>query len=277
VHPIQDIHFAAGILILAGAVTGVYLVRAFLRGRARHGRTDADGGSVFLHKAVMEMPYWLLGPLVRALADLRVTPNMVTMFSLVPTTLAAVAAAFGWFGLAGVLGTAGALCDLVDGLLARQLGVSSDAGEVVDAAVDRYSEVLLLAGFGIYYRTHWEMLLLIFAALGGSFMFSYTTAKAEALNVTVPRGAMRRAERAVYLLTGAVLTACTRFFFDGFPSMALRQLPIIVALALIAAATNVSAVQRFAAMARALRARGAAPPATPDDVIVAEPTPPGSL
>jgi phosphatidylglycerophosphate synthase len=274
---IQDIHITAGMFILAGVAIGVYLVRAFVRGRARHRRTDADGGSVFLHKSVMEMAYWLMGPFVRALAELRVTPNMVTVFSLVPTALAAVAAAFGWFGLACLLGTAGALCDIIDGLLARQLGVASDAGEVFDAAVDRYSEIFLLAGFGIYYRTHWEMLVLVFAALCGSFMFSYTTAKSEALNVAVPRGSMRRAERAVYLLTGAGLTAWTRFLFDGFPSMALRHLPIIVALALVAAATNVSAVQRFAAMARALRARGAAPPAATNDVIVAEPTPPGSL
>src|SRR5436190_2352370 len=265
-------------LITLVGVVGLYLWRTFRLGRARNLRSDAEGGSVFLHKSAMEMAYWMLGPLMSALAELGVTPNMVTLFSLVPTALAAVAAGFGWFGLACVLGTGGALCDLVDGLLARRLGVASDAGEVLDAAVDRYGELLLFMGFGIYYRTHWAMLVLVFAALGGSFMVSYTTAKAEAMGVPPPRGSMRRAERAVYLLTGAGLTSWSRFFFEGMPSHALRELPIIVAFALVAVVTNVSTVQRFAAIARALRARGAVPPptATTNDGIVAQPAPPGS-
>jgi CDP-diacylglycerol--glycerol-3-phosphate 3-phosphatidyltransferase len=274
---IKDIHFAAGMLVLAAGVTGLYLARTLLRGRARHGRTDADGGSVFLNKSTMEMAYWMLEPVVRALAELRVTPNMVTAFSLVPTALAAIAAAFGWFGLACILGAAGGFCDLIDGLLARRLGVASDAGEVLDAAVDRYAELFLLVGFGVYYRTHWAMLLLVFAARGGSFMFSYTTAKAEAMGVEPPRGSMRRAERAVYLLTGAGLTSWSRFLFDGLPSHALRELPIIVALALVAVVTNLSAVQRFTALARALRAREATPPVPTVAPIVAQPTPPGQL
>src|SRR5436190_1504705 len=108
-------------LITLVGVVGLYLWRTFRLGRARNLRSDADGGSVFLHKSAMEMAYWMLGPLMSALAELGVTPNMVTLFSLVPTALAAVAAGFGWFGLACVLGTGGALCDLVDGLVALLL------------------------------------------------------------------------------------------------------------------------------------------------------------
>src|SRR5262249_37665290 len=126
------------------------------------------------------------------------------------------------------------------------------AGEVLDAAVDRYVEFLLLAGIGVYYRTHWMVLALTLAALLGSLMISQTTAMAEAREVRLPRaGSMRRAERAIYLLAALGLTPVTRTLFAGQPSHALRELPILFALLLVALVTNVSSVQRFAIIARA--------------------------
>jgi phosphatidylglycerophosphate synthase len=241
-----------GLLVV---VMAIYLARTWLKGRARHARTDADGGSIFVHKAAMEMGYWLLRPVVGALAALHVTPNAVTMFSLVPALLAAVAAGFGQFGLACALGTMSALCDLVDGVLAREIGVASDAGEVLDAAVDRYGEFLLLAGIAVYYRTHWMMLALTLAALLGSLMISQTTAMAEAISVKLPRGAsMRRAERAIYLLAAMGLTPVTRALFADLPSHALREMPILFALLLVAVVTNIAAVKRVAIIASASRA-----------------------
>jgi len=240
------------------AVMTIYLARAWLFGRARHARTDADGGSVFVNKAAMEMGYWFLRPFVSALSALHVSPNAVTIFSLVPAVLAGVAAAFGKFGLACALGTLSTLCDIVDGVLARATGVASDAGEVLDAAVDRYGEFALLAGIAVYYRTHWMVLVLTLAALLGSLMISQTTALAEAAGITLPRaGSMRRAERAIYLLATLGLTPVTRTVFASFPSHALHELPILFALLLIALATNISSVQRFAIIANARRTRGA--------------------
>jgi phosphatidylglycerophosphate synthase len=252
---VKDVYFSYFMALLLGSVILAYVGRALLRGRARHARTDADGGSVFLNKASMELGYWLLRPVVELLYALRITPNMVTGFSLVPAFAAAVAVAFGWFGLGCVLATAGSLCDLVDGVLARKMGTASDAGEVVDAAVDRYVESFFLGGLIIYYRSHWEMLLLAVAAFFGSFMVSYTTAKAEAMDVPPPRGLMRRAERAIYLLIGSGLTGISKDIFADAPSHALRELPIIVAITMVAVVTNISSVQRLSAIARALRAR----------------------
>jgi phosphatidylglycerophosphate synthase len=271
---VRDIHFSVLMaVVIVGAIT-LYATRTFLHGRRRHARTEKDGGSVFLNKPAMEMGYWVLEPVIGFLANLGITPNMVTVASLVPALLAAIAAGVGWFGLACVLATIAALCDIVDGLLARRLGIASDAGEVVDAAADRYSEFFFLMGVGVYYRTHWMMLVLVFAALGGSFMFSYSTAKAEAMDVEPGRGSMRRAERAVYLLLAAGATPFTRILFADTPSHALRELPMVVAVALVAVVTNVSTVKRFAAMARTLRARPSAPPL--GEGIIAEPETPGS-
>jgi CDP-diacylglycerol--glycerol-3-phosphate 3-phosphatidyltransferase len=251
----QDVYFSIFMAVLLGGVVVTYLVRALVSGRARNARTDADGGSVFLNKAAMEMGYWLLDPVIGALQALRITPNAVTAFSLVPAFAAGVAVALGWFGLACVLATMGSLCDLVDGVLARRTGIASEAGEVFDAAVDRYVEAFFLGGLIVYYRPYWIVLLIALGALLGSVMVSYTTAKAEAMGVPPPRGAMRRAERAVYLLVASGLTPFTKVLFEGSPSHALRELPIILALTIVAVVSNVSAVQRFAALAQALRER----------------------
>jgi CDP-diacylglycerol--glycerol-3-phosphate 3-phosphatidyltransferase len=276
----QDVYFSILMFAVTATVVLVYVARTLLYGRARHARTDADGGSVLLNKAAMEMGYWLLRPVVEALSILRVTPNMVTGFSLIPALGAGVAAAFGWFGLACALATVGSLCDLVDGVLARKLGVASDAGEVVDAAVDRYVEVFFLGGLVVYYRSHWIVLLLALGALVGSFMVSYTTAKAEAMGVPPPRGSMRRAERAVYLLVASGLTGVSKVVFAESPSHALRELPIILAITMVAVISNISAVQRFAVIAQALRDRQpphAAPPEEPQDALVTKRDTPAGL
>lgn len=252
----KDLYFSIGMYGLLAGVAAIYLVRARLVGRARHARTDADGGSVFVHKAAMEMGYWLLSPLTSTLAALHVTPNAVTLFSLVPALGAAIAAGLGQFGLACFLGTMSALCDLVDGVLARKTGVASDAGEVMDAAVDRYVEFLLLAGVAVFYREHWELLSLTSLALLGSLMISYTTAMAEAVNVGLPRaGSMRRAERAIYLLVALGLTPIFRTVFADSASAGLREAPMLAALIIVAVFTNVASVRRFGIIAAAGRRR----------------------
>ena len=146
-------------------------------------------------------------------------------------------------------------CDIIDGLLARKTGLSSSSGEVVDAAVDRYGEMFLFGGLVFYYRAHDQVLFIVLTALVGSFMVSYATAKAEALGVPPPRGAMRRVERAAYLIFGCAFTPVAKTLFANSPSLALHELPIILALTIVAVVANISVVQRLTAVAEALRAR----------------------
>ncbi len=259
---IRDIYFAIGMWAFSLLSVVVYTVRMMVRGRARSARTDADGGSVFLGKRVMEGAYWVVDPPVNLLIALRVTPNMVTAFSLVPALGAGVAVAFGWFGLGSMLATIATLSDIVDGVIARRTGVSSDAGEVFDAAVDRYGEFFFLGGLAFYYRDTWSVLLLVLAAIIGSFMVSYSTAKAEAVRVPAPRGAMRRSERAVYLLIAAALTSITKVIFADTPTLSLREAPMILAIAIVAGVSNVSVVQRLGTITQSLRAREPQPPRT---------------
>jgi CDP-diacylglycerol--glycerol-3-phosphate 3-phosphatidyltransferase len=259
--PLADLTIAIANIVFFFGLLGAYLLRSALIGRRRHARSEADGGSVFLNKRTMEMVYWVLDPIIDFLAALRITPNMVTLFSLVPAAGAGVALGFGWFGLASVLAVMATFCDILDGLLARKTGVSSAAGEVIDAAVDRYGELFFFGGLVYYYRTHDQVLFIVLAAIVGSFMVSYATAKAEAMGVAAPRGAMRRGERAAYLIFGAAFTPVAKALFANSASLALHECPIILAVTIVAVVSNISVVQRFGAINDLLRAKEKAPAA----------------
>jgi len=252
---VVDLTIAIGNIVFFFSLLGAYLLRSAIIGRRRHARADADGGSVFLNKRTMEMVYWILDPVIDFLAALRITPNMVTLFSLVPAAGAGVALAFGWFGLASLLAVVSTFCDILDGLLARKTGVSSNAGEVIDAAVDRYGEMFWFGGLVYYYRSHDQVLFIVLAAIIGSFMVSYATAKAEAMGVAAPRGAMRRGERAAYLIFGAAFTPVSKALFANSASLALHECPIILTLTIVAVVSNISVVQRLGAIIEALRAK----------------------
>jgi CDP-diacylglycerol---glycerol-3-phosphate 3-phosphatidyltransferase len=267
----RDINFSFAMLALVGATVGLYGIRAIFRGRARHERADKDGGSIFVGKAFMEFGYWLIEPVVRILDRGGVTPDMVTAFSLLPALAAGVAVSQGAFGLSCVLATGASLGDTVDGLLARRQGSGSDAGEAFDAVADRYVEFFFMGGLIVYYRFSLVLCTLSIAALFGAFMVSYSTAKAEALGVEPPRGSMRRAERAIYLLFAAGFTPFAEVLARPGATILVRQAPMILSIALIAVVANVSAVLRVRAIVQAIRTRDAttgAPPRAVSSVAV---------
>ena len=232
----------------------IYLGRVLLSGRATSARADRDGGSVLLSKGVVEFGLWMLSPIGRVLVRLGATPDGVTWFSLVPGIGAGVALAFGWFGVATLLGVIAAFCDSLDGMLARLTGLGSEAGETLDAIVDRYTESAFLVGLLVYYRESATMSVVTALALVGAFMVSYTSDKAEAQQVEAPRGLMRRSERATYLLVGSGLVPFSRILLSDTHAPLLREAPMVVALVAIACIANVSALLRVSSIRRTLRA-----------------------
>jgi CDP-diacylglycerol--glycerol-3-phosphate 3-phosphatidyltransferase len=257
-----DLGCSLFLLALGAGCLGAYVVRVSLVGRARDRRLDSEAG-VMLGRSVMEMTYWASEPLVRLLLRFRITPNAITAASLVPALLSALAVGAGHMGVAAVLALCSGYCDILDGMVARRSGVASNAGEVFDAAVDRYVEFILLAGLTFRYGAGGgagSVLLQVLAlgAILASFMVSYATAKAEALGVEPPKGAMRRAERSVYLIVGLVLTPVTAHLLGArAESLYLHDFPVLVAMTLVAVVGNASAIRRLRQTARLVRARDA--------------------
>jgi phosphatidylglycerophosphate synthase len=207
----------------------------------------------------MHMGYWAMRPVARTLVAAGVTANAVSWASLALAAAAGALLAAGHFGVGAALSLASSSCDALDGMVARETATASAAGEVLDATIDRYAELLFFAGVAIHERESAVMLGLTLAATAGAVMVSYATAKAESLLVEVPRGAMRRPERAVYLVLGAGLVPVVAFVRTRCGlSPWVDMLPLAFVLALVAVVGNASAVARLASVARQVRIRPSA-------------------
>jgi phosphatidylglycerophosphate synthase len=249
-----DLAISSLLLALVVVVALLYAVRVARLGAARSERVERAGASPILGKASMEATYWALGPIVSAFVALGIGANAITAASLVAGLAAGVALAKGHLGVAAGVTVVASLADALDGLVARRTGTASPSGEVFDAAADRFVEMFFLGGLAVLFRDDEAALVLTLLALGGSFMVSYSSAKAEALGVEAPRGAMRRAERAVVLGAGAWLTPFASALAASHhlgPHVA--KLPVLAAIGAVAIGANVSAVRRLAAIATAVR------------------------
>ena len=252
----SELKYTLAVALIVLLLAATYGLRVVVKGRAHFDRIDRQGGSRLLGKSAMELGYWVLTPAAKLMVWMRITPNQVSWASLGFGFLAGVCLAIGHFGFGAICAIISGLLDSVDGMVARVSGVASDAGEVLDAAVDRYVEFFFLAGLMIYYRAVPVLQVVALLALLGSFMVSYSTSKAEALKVEPLRGMMRRPERALYLTVGAALSAVSIPWLEtpGEFSIPLGY-PMVLALGLIAVAANISAIVRFRSIAKTIRRR----------------------
>ncbi len=184
----------------------------------------------------------------RVFQRLGVSPNQLTLIGLLLQAGVAAIIALGYLPLAGVLLIFSAVFDAFDGTLARMTGQSSRFGAFFDATIDRYAEALVLFGLLIYVtgqpnsRTE---TLLIFAAVVGSLLVSYTRAKAESLGIPCTEGILTRAERVALLVIGLLLSGWQPI--AGLPSV------LTIVLWLLAILSNITAIQRIFAVRKATR------------------------
>jgi phosphatidylglycerophosphate synthase len=252
VHAVRpDIYFLyATVAVWAVALT-LYGVRIAARGVFHSERVSKIGGTALIGRGIMDATYWAIEPVVRGLAALGVTPNGLTWAALILGIGAGGAVAFGWFGLATLLATMSTIGDILDGQVARLTHSGSNRGELLDAAVDRYTEFAFLAGIVMLLRTSGWGMALALAAMLASFMVSYATAKAEAMQVEPPRGLMRRHERSTYLIVGVGLVPMVGPVLEahGLPYLT----TCLVAVGVVAVIGNLAAVLRLMRIARSLR------------------------
>jgi CDP-diacylglycerol--glycerol-3-phosphate 3-phosphatidyltransferase len=243
-----DLACSCSVLLVAAMVAGGYAMAALTHLRRRD--LLAKHRSVALPRTATAMVHWAIEPMVRALVAADVSANVVTCGALVAAAGGGVALAAGHDGVGAVFLVVASLGDAVDGLVARRGHGESAAGALLDASVDRYAEFFALGGLAIRFRESGLLLSLVLLALMGSFMVSYGSAKAEALRVPVPSGAMRRAERATCLCIGVTLSplAGAMSRAAGGPPW-IAAAPLVVGLVIIGSAANVSAVRRLRAVA----------------------------
>ncbi len=209
----------------------------------------------------------LIEPVVEYLARRRVNPNVITTIGTACTISAAVIYAFGHISIAGwVLGLT-AIFDVLDGVVARRTGRETTFGAFYDSTLDRVSDGAVLAGLTVFYSTDTArhsvpMVVVCLAAIMGTFLTSYTRARAEALGIDAKVGLIQRAERVV------LLSAPQAFFGLAFDGLVLKAIVILLAVT-----SWITAVQRIAFVHRATTARAPARASAPPKHAAPEGTP----
>lgn len=182
----------------------------------------------------------LLDPVVDVADRAGLTPDGVTVIA-----FALAVAAGGVFVLAAerrvlyLLGAglvfANGLADLLDGQLARRQNVTSASGDLLDHVLDRYADIVVLAGLAAGVGEY----AIGFAAVTGVLMTSYLGTQAEAVGLErVYGGLVGRADRLALVVATAAIAA--------FVPTAVRGLTVVGwLLVVIAVVGHFTALQRF--------------------------------
>ena len=173
---------------------------------------------------------FIIDPVVDLLARSRLGPDFFTVLGFLTHILFAYLIALGEFRWAALAIALLSPLDALDGALARKLGRQQGGfGAFLDSSLDRLAEIVLYAGFMVYYYVNGNplMVALAYLAATGSLMVSYARSRAEALGFQAKAGLLSRVERYVALVV---------FLALGLPH---------IALPLLAALTYVTFFQRM--------------------------------
>jgi CDP-diacylglycerol--glycerol-3-phosphate 3-phosphatidyltransferase len=138
------------------------------------------------------------------LIESRLTPNAISLTGFAGNLVAAALVLDERFVLAGIAFIAGSVMDMFDGRYSRMSGKGTPFGAFLDSTLDRVEEGVVLAAVAAYFAKRSDDLAVgaVVLTVVGSFMVSYTRARAEALGVECKVGVATRAVRVVILSIG---------------------------------------------------------------------------
>lgn len=163
----------------------------------------------------------LIAPIGEYLVRKNVNPNAITTFGTLCTLTAGVIFATGHIRTAGWLVAITALFDVLDGTVARGTGRETTFGAFYDSTLDRVADGALLGGLAIFFARndvhhlvpHWSgtpMVGVLLLGIIGTFLTSYTRARAEALGIELKNvGILQRPERITLLAAPQALFGLT--------------------------------------------------------------------
>ncbi len=186
-----------GILGFAVLTMPIY-ARSPARSRPDHLESSARGDFV-LGSFVREWFYWFIRPLEQASLALGLGPLFYNLAGATLGILAGVAFGAGAMVTGGWLVLAGGAADVLDGRIARALGVASRRGAFLDSTLDRFAEFGAFVGLALWFREDPLALGLVVVALGGSLLVSYARARGESVGIVCKVGVLQRAERLLLL------------------------------------------------------------------------------
>ena len=181
-----------------------------------------------------------LEPFVALSTRVGVSPDAISVLAFLAAVAAGgvyyVAGEMAILYLAGavLVGLNGAL-DLLDGAVAREQNVDSKAGDLLDHVLDRYADIVIIAGLAAGIGSY----VLGFAAVTGVLMTSYLGTQAQAVGLDrVYAGVLGRADRLAII---GIVTGIAAFVQPTIAGVG----PIGWLLVLFAVVGHVTALQRF--------------------------------
>jgi CDP-diacylglycerol--glycerol-3-phosphate 3-phosphatidyltransferase len=146
----------------------------------------------------------LMDPVADWLVRRGVHPNTITIVGTLFMVAGGVLYGTGHIMSGGWLLGLTALTDVMDGTVARRSGKASVFGAFLDSSLDRVADGAVLGGLAVFYALNpvhhsVPMVIVCLAGIIGSFMTSYTRARAEALGLDAKVGMLQRPERVVLL------------------------------------------------------------------------------
>ncbi len=156
-----------------------------------------------------------LDPFVNGFDRIGLTPDGVSVIAFGMAVLAAVAFFLGgqaheiWYVAAAVLVFLNGWLDIIDGALARKQNVASAGGDLLDHVLDRYADIVIIAGLAAGVENYF----LGFLAVTGVIMTSYLGTQAQAVGLDrVYGGLVGRADRlAIIGVVGFLATHSRRW------------------------------------------------------------------
>src|ERR1700741_1322287 len=168
----------------------------------------------------------IIDAMVRWLAHGHINPNILTSVGVAINVGSGLLFGFGRFFWAGIVLIIANLFDMLDGQVARLSGRVTSFGGFLDSSLDRLSDMVVFVGLMVFYARDLEShstlnVFLAGAGLMGSVMVSYASARAESLIPKCDVGFLRRPERVVLFIIGALSThpGSTNFFANRMPAV----------------------------------------------------------
>lgn len=205
----------------------------------------------------------VIEPAADFLVRRRVSPNVITTIGTLCSIAAGVIYATGHIQFAGWFLGLTALFDVLDGTVARRTGRTTVFGAFYDSTLDRIADGAVLGGLAVFFArndVHREIAnfaatpmvgVLLFGMIG-TFLTSYTRARAESLGIDAKVGLLQRPERVV------LLSAPQAFFglvFNGWV--------LITICVLLSVTAWITAIQRIAYVYRVTLPTAADPDRAP--------------
>ena len=201
----------------------------------------------------------VIEPVADLLVRLRISPNAITTVGTLCSVTGGIIYGTGHIRTAGWFLGLTALFDVLDGSVARRTGRSSTFGAFYDSTLDRVADGAVLSGLAVFYTReairaagvvptgsglveaispvdkNVGMVIVCLAGIVGTFLVSYTRARAESLGIDAKVGVMQRPERVT------LLSAPQAFF-----GLALHGWVLMLIVGILSTTAWWTAVQRIA-------------------------------